>query len=337
MLWDAFKSRRMLLILDGIDEAVDLREIVTDFILELLLPHSHRFIATSRPTGITSHLRSAHGLVVLDLKRLTEEQQRGVVEKQLKGRMSTFMGHVFTFAEARRRLDETFIKCTEGRRTCTCGQSDASDAVKFDLFKSYDSNKSKKGYGFLDDGRQTVPGGEPVSDWPDLHAMAKSAKPFFDAICIEMASDLELPVVHVKTKVTTEIDPKTGDIVFDKYTESPRLDKDYTSLKCGVMLAPVKSMKRAVEKAEDKYNGDVVAGRRGPPAISWVSDMVRGSFLCCTYSMFRKIYEAICEHPLLEAVRVKNFFVKKDPIHLRRLSLSVRMRYMGDGIPVFHM
>ena len=91
MLWDAFRSRRMLLILDGIDEAADLRVELQHFIQQSLLPHQHRFITTSRPEGLTESLTSAHGLVVLDLKRLTEEQQRIVVEKQLEGDMSEFM------------------------------------------------------------------------------------------------------------------------------------------------------------------------------------------------------------------------------------------------------
>ena len=52
LLLDAFHSRRLIIIIDGIDEAADLRTRVEDFIHRVLVPDGHALVVTSRPEGV---------------------------------------------------------------------------------------------------------------------------------------------------------------------------------------------------------------------------------------------------------------------------------------------
>ena len=56
LLLDAFHSRRLIIVIDGIDEAADLRNRVEDFIHRVLVPGGHALVVTSRPEGVQEEL-----------------------------------------------------------------------------------------------------------------------------------------------------------------------------------------------------------------------------------------------------------------------------------------
>jgi hypothetical protein len=48
MLLEAYRAKRLVLIMDGLDEAPDLREQIESFVLSTLVPDQIRFLLTSR-------------------------------------------------------------------------------------------------------------------------------------------------------------------------------------------------------------------------------------------------------------------------------------------------
>ena len=100
LLLDAYRSQRLLLILDGLDEAVELKNDLASFIIEHLIPNGHRCLVTSRPEGTAGTDLEEHGPPLLDLKKLRPDQQRKVLEQQLSGRAGEFVNSVLSFAKA---------------------------------------------------------------------------------------------------------------------------------------------------------------------------------------------------------------------------------------------
>ena len=80
--------RRALLLLDGIDEAGKARGRIERHITEVLMPQGHIMILTSRPSGVEDAFsridqRQRAGFHRMQLRPLSDEQQRAVVEKRL--------------------------------------------------------------------------------------------------------------------------------------------------------------------------------------------------------------------------------------------------------------
>ena len=83
MLLQALEMRAVLLLVDGIDEASDLRVEVEEYFVLKVAPAGVRIVLTSRPEGVQDKLYRS-GWVVMDLKKLTEEQERISVGHQLE-------------------------------------------------------------------------------------------------------------------------------------------------------------------------------------------------------------------------------------------------------------
>ena len=99
MLLDAYDRRVLVLILDGVDEASDLKGLIHDFVLNHMWKKGHRLLVTSRPEGVQSieHLSGGERVVnnptssivwkqfspTLDLKSYTREQQQAVLHQQV--------------------------------------------------------------------------------------------------------------------------------------------------------------------------------------------------------------------------------------------------------------
>ena len=103
-LLQAYELRALIMILDGVDEAAGMRQYIEDFVLRVLVPSGNRILITSRREGIAD-LTPYLGLyfTVLDLKELSNEQQRSVIRAQMDG--NEFFDHVLALGEMRRGLD----------------------------------------------------------------------------------------------------------------------------------------------------------------------------------------------------------------------------------------
>jgi hypothetical protein len=183
LLLDAFDSKRLLLILDGIDEASDLKGTVQDLIQNVLIPCQIRFIATSRPEGLRESLYG-RGFVVLTLKSYSKEQQDQVLSKQLSGKSLIFVENVRNFGQASGMLDAIYDQ--------NRGNLDSIEALRpLDLARS--------GGKFSKFAQQVMPGGTPVATVEQLHLAAAIAKPIVDNALMKISSVLGFSSISFNT------------------------------------------------------------------------------------------------------------------------------------------
>ena len=107
MLQQAIRLKGAILLIDGVDEAAGLRQTIEDLVHLHLVPQGHKVVVTSRPEGVRLPLYRKH-FVVLNLKPLTDEQQRQMIQGQLKG--NDFFEHLMAFMRIRRGHDELYVR-----------------------------------------------------------------------------------------------------------------------------------------------------------------------------------------------------------------------------------
>ena len=107
MLLHAYDMRALVILVDGVDEAAGLREIVEAFVHYELVPSCNRLVVTSRPEGVDLE-DYKNRFVVMNLLPLSQEQQRNVIQMQLQG--NYFFEHLINIGECRKLLDEEFKK-----------------------------------------------------------------------------------------------------------------------------------------------------------------------------------------------------------------------------------
>lgn len=91
MLHQLLEMRALILLIDGVDEAADLKEIVEDYVCTELVPQGHPIVVTSRPEGVRLRLYQ-RDFVILNLEALTKDQQQSAIRMQL--RESAFYSHL---------------------------------------------------------------------------------------------------------------------------------------------------------------------------------------------------------------------------------------------------
>jgi len=97
---------RTVIVIDGIDEASDLREVVVNMILCQLYDRGHPVVATSRPEGVQRadgrliNPELGEFFTILDLECLTKKQQKRAIEAQLSdGNRSKFFDNLEGYSE----------------------------------------------------------------------------------------------------------------------------------------------------------------------------------------------------------------------------------------------
>ena len=105
MLLTAHEMRACVVLVDGVDEAAGMRDIVEAFVHYELVPSGNRLMVTSRPEGVDIEDYKMR-FVVVNLKELSQEQQRTVIQMQLKG--NRFFEHLVNIAECRKTLDKAY-------------------------------------------------------------------------------------------------------------------------------------------------------------------------------------------------------------------------------------
>ena len=116
MLLLAYELRALVILVDGVDEAAGMRDIVEAFVHYELVPSGNRLVVTSRPEGVDMEDYKTR-FVVMNLLELSQEQQRNVIQMQLQG--NSFFEHLVNIAECRKDLDEAYKEAfrTETLRT----------------------------------------------------------------------------------------------------------------------------------------------------------------------------------------------------------------------------
>ena len=116
MLKQAWDLRALIVILDGVDEAAGMRPLIEDFVLNSLVASGNRVMITSRIEGIANLAPyQATNFSVLDLKELSNEQQRIVIRTQMDG--NEFFDHLLALGELRRGMETAYISLKESSRT----------------------------------------------------------------------------------------------------------------------------------------------------------------------------------------------------------------------------
>ena len=105
MLLQAWEMRALVILVDGVDEAAGLRDIVEAFVHYELVPSGNRLVVTSRPEGVDLDDYKTR-FVVMNLLELTQEQQRNVIQMQLQG--NAFFEHLVNIAECRKMMDAKY-------------------------------------------------------------------------------------------------------------------------------------------------------------------------------------------------------------------------------------
>ena len=77
MLLQLFEMRALILLIDGVDEAADLKEVIEDYVTSELVREGYPLVVTSRPEGVRLRLY-ARDFVVMNLLPLTQAQQGDV-------------------------------------------------------------------------------------------------------------------------------------------------------------------------------------------------------------------------------------------------------------------
>jgi len=72
MLLQAFSMRSLIVMLDGIDEAANLKQLVENYVTKTLVPLGMPLLVTSRPEGIRKRLY-ARDFVIMNLQPLSSE------------------------------------------------------------------------------------------------------------------------------------------------------------------------------------------------------------------------------------------------------------------------
>ena len=115
MLEQAFEMRVLVLLVDGIDEAAALREMMEELVVCSLVPAGFRVAVTSRPEGVEAGMRAGayRDFAVLGLRPLTPDDQDRVIRQQVNPGENATYDHLCAFRDIRqehdRRFEESFF------------------------------------------------------------------------------------------------------------------------------------------------------------------------------------------------------------------------------------
>ena len=87
-------------ILDGIDEASDVKGVLQSYIMRRLVPMHISLVLTSRPEGVSADLGTLkQSFAIMSLKPLSDEQQKQIILNQVKSEGNKFFEKLMKFAE----------------------------------------------------------------------------------------------------------------------------------------------------------------------------------------------------------------------------------------------
>ena len=124
----AYKTRACVILVDGVDEAAGLRQVIEAFVHYELVTSGCRVVITSRPEGVDLDDYMAR-FAIMNLLELSQEQQRNVTQMQLQGNI--FFGHLVNLGECRKYLDDKFRELFR------------SGALRIEVEKLGDENEEK--------------------------------------------------------------------------------------------------------------------------------------------------------------------------------------------------
>ena len=285
VLLDAYRSHRLLVIFDGLDEAPSIQDDLTNFVCTVLCAGGHHVVLTSRPgiDGLKERLRDS-GFTEFDLAPLTEQQQRIALRRQLPGKAGKFVANLIAFQESQTALDAEYF-----------GKVAKVDRLEIELWPSMgNENRDEQP---ADGTLQLKKDGSSLVTSPDeLLEAAEFAAPTAKAALEEVAAELGIPVVRTKEELQGAL----------------------ASAMCALTTGPLKGKERIIAKSK-KYTSFL------GPDFAWILDVYRVSFLCKNAEQMLQVVRLLGKHASLTVTRIKNLFTNLDPTHFRRFMCSVRV------------
>lgn len=237
LLLDLYHSQRLVLILDGLDEAVDLWSAIKKFVVEAMALGGHRCVLTTRPEGVAVlEPETWKSFAVFTLQPYSPEQQRAVLENQLSGSTKEFVEAVLNFSAAEHEMDVLHGQVDEAQADALfalpelCAQADMCQVTR-------------------DPGTDAI---RPVASYAELAAMVQRASLAMDAVVQELAEKMGVAVTRTKANFAAQ---------------------GYQ----GFLIASPKTQESIERKAARKYQPDIDAGKRPGSRYAWVFDAVRMS------------------------------------------------------------
>ena len=106
----ALQLRSAVVILDGIDEASDVKGVLQSYIMRRLVPMEISLVLTSRPEGVSADLSTLkQKFAIMTLKPLSDEQQKQIILNQVKSEGNQFFEKLMKFAEIRATHDKIYF------------------------------------------------------------------------------------------------------------------------------------------------------------------------------------------------------------------------------------
>ena len=106
MLLQSLRLQAVVLLFDGVDEVLELKDALQTFFADELLAKRFPFVVTSRPTGIDQIDRFGGDCQAWDLVPLTDQQIMFAMQQQLEG--DEFFVHLFAFKALREAQDALY-------------------------------------------------------------------------------------------------------------------------------------------------------------------------------------------------------------------------------------
>jgi hypothetical protein len=337
VLLQAFRMKKLILVIDGMDEAAGQTELIENFIFNELVCHRHRFVVTSRPEGVKDErVYEKSFFVVLNLNPLTVEDQDRIIDQQLKG--NEFFSNLQAFSNVRSVLDKVYQQ-----NFTVVERSKVEGIPQLDLFcradGTYDPRMRQPGPNKLPMKRLVDPRNPrsatlrrlvnlrndskfPVGLDEKLQKLRMSKECFWglgeDELWDMIVADTD-ELLAAAESVKGEIES-----IFRKIGSDAGLEKD------DIVIGPLKDPIRIFEKAKSDYDARF---QDDVPSSANVVDVIRSRALCKTAAEMLKLVHAIECSGLLVA-RVKNKFddLLMGPAHFRNILLNICLVDARGGV-----
>ena len=358
MLMDAYTSKRLFIIIDGIDDVPHLSLLMQRVIFDVLIPGQHKFVASSKPVGVESELYRV-GFGIFDLQPLTKRQQKAACSALLDNDAAEFTANMFGYLQNRGDQDALIEPLRDNpalkeleemgsfERPSLVTRWLLQDKTFVEKERDWDdcsgvaeakSLAAKAGSG------QTDVNGEMVIDLRQVVVNTNQSNNNFDSNDIDYNEPVEQPPILVMTIVSTVEELMEG-ATMAKAVLAESMKKiakrhhmpifhgrgsQRSEGTVAVILHPMEPITRIDAIAQERYGSEVSSGRREGPAIAWSTDAVRATMLCNSPRMMLTLLSELQEMPRLNVVRATNYFSDLDPTHYRRLTLVIKVD-VGDG------
>eukprot|EP00900_Chrysochromulina_parva_P000966 jgi/Chrpa1/10870/Chrysochromulina_OHIO_Genome00024518-RA len=147
----AYEMRACVILVDGVDEAAGLRQVIEAFVHYELVTSGCRVVIPSRPEGVDLDDYMAR-FAIMNLLELSQEQQRTVFKMQLQGNI--FFGHLVNLGECREYLDDKFRELFR------------SGALRIEVEKLGDENEERSEVGKEEEGAKDRKNTKEFSEGP---------------------------------------------------------------------------------------------------------------------------------------------------------------------------